>query len=192
MNVFFKKETVPIFDSKGKDVLVIGHAGKPWPEAVTLDINPEAHPDVVHDLQCTPWPFEDNAFGQIVAHHVLEHLSDVTACMGELYRVCRKDGEIYIETPHHTSWFARSCDHKLYFSYFSFEGHLVENAVARVKGKKFICLKREVTFHKVYRMFFLHKLFNKFPLAYERFFCYWFPAEHVKWWLTPHRAEGRA
>ena len=176
-----------MFDRKGKDVLVIGHGGKPAPEAVTLDINPENHPDVVHDLQVTPWPFEDNAFGRIVAHHVLEHLNDVAGCMGEMHRVCRKDGVIYIELPHHTAWFAKSSGHKLYFSYFSFNGYLLGNGAKWMTGKKFVCLKREITFHKVYRMFFLHKLFNKFPLAYERFFCYWFPAEHVKVWLTPQK-----
>jgi predicted SAM-dependent methyltransferase len=167
-----------------KGILVLGHAGKPNPDAITLDIDPEHKPDVVHDLQIVPWPFEDDAFKEIIAHHVLEHLNDLSAPMKELHRICRKDGVIRIEVPHHTAWFAKGPYHKLYFGYFAFDDDIAGKSTW-VTAKKFSCLKREITFHKLYRTFFLHRLFNRFPLAYERFFCYLFPAEHLKVWLLP-------
>lgn len=44
-----------------------------WDELVTLDIDPECKPDVVHDLNVCPYPFADNTFDEIHAYEVLEH-----------------------------------------------------------------------------------------------------------------------
>jgi len=166
--------------------LILGSAGKPCSDATTVDIDPEHHPDVLHDLRVAPWPFEDNSFNEIIAHHVIEHLDSLIKPFQELHRVCRKDGVIYIEVPHHTAWYARDPEHRIFFSYFSFDGYIAGNDTW-VTGKKFECLKREITFHKFFRIFFLHRLFNRFPLAYERFFCYLFPAENIKIWLRPQK-----
>ncbi len=56
-----------------KSVLIIGTGGKKHPEAFTLDINPKFEPDIVHDLNITPWPLQENQFSKIICHHVLEH-----------------------------------------------------------------------------------------------------------------------
>lgn len=42
-------------------------------ELVTLDIDEHASPDVLHDLNQLPYPFEDNQFDEIHAYEVLEH-----------------------------------------------------------------------------------------------------------------------
>ena len=169
-----------------KDKLVIGSAGKQSPDAVTVDIDPLHRPDVVHDLAVEPWPFEDNAFGQIVAHHVLEHFQDIGPVMRQMHRVCRPGGTIYIEVPHHTSWCAKDPFHRGFYGYFSLDGYL-EGQPTWMTDKKFRCVKRELAFHKFYRFFLLHKLFNAFPMFYERFVCYMFPAEFFKIWLTPQK-----
>lgn len=44
-----------------------------WVDLVTLDIDPNAKPDVVHDLDVLPYPFEDDQFDEIHAYEVLEH-----------------------------------------------------------------------------------------------------------------------
>ncbi len=44
-----------------------------WTKLVTLDINPDHKPDVVHDLNVLPLPFDDNSFDEIHAYEVLEH-----------------------------------------------------------------------------------------------------------------------
>ena len=44
-----------------------------WIELTTLDIDPETHPDVVHDLEDLPLPFDDDMFDEIHAYEVLEH-----------------------------------------------------------------------------------------------------------------------
>lgn len=40
---------------------------------VTLDANAAHGPDVIHDLNSLPYPFEANAFDEIHAYEVLEH-----------------------------------------------------------------------------------------------------------------------
>ena len=171
-----------------KDKLVLGSAGKPTPDAITLDIDPQHKPDVIHDLHVVPLPFEDDQFKEITCHHVLEHLNDLYAVMGELHRICRSDGTLYIEVPHHSSWCANTPDHKLHFNYFAFDGYLASEQTWRT-GKKFKLIKREITFHRRFRTFGLHKLFNARPMNYERFWTYMFPAEHFKIWLQPLKSK---
>ncbi len=168
-----------------KTKLVLGHAGKSHTDAITVDIDPEHHPDVVHNLNETPWPFKTNQFREIIAHHVLEHLNDLMPVMDELYRICHPDGTIYVEVPHHSSWCAHSPEHKLYFNYFAFDGYIQGGSTQWLNKKKFKLLNREITFHRFFRQFFLHKLFNRFPMNYERFQTYKFPAEHLKVTLQP-------
>lgn len=40
---------------------------------ITLDINSDHNPDVVHDLCSLPLPFDDESFDEIHAYEVLEH-----------------------------------------------------------------------------------------------------------------------
>lgn len=168
-----------------KTKLVIGHAGRRHPDAVTLDIDPAHHPDVVHDLNRLPWPFQDNQFLEIACHHVLEHLNDLPPVMNELYRICSADGVIDIEVPHYSAWLANSPEHKLRFGYFGFDAYLTNGVTDWLSTQKFALLSREVTFHRAFRRLFLHRLFNRFPLAYERFWVYLAPAEHLKVRLRP-------
>jgi len=166
--------------------LVLGSAGKKHEGVITLDIDPEHKPDVVHDLNATPYPFEDNQFDEISAHHVLEHLNDLPPVMEELHRICSPKGRIDIEVPHHSSWMANTPEHKLRFNYFAFSGYAVESGIKDwVTGSKFKLLHREITFHRRFRSLFLHKLFNRNPKNYERFWTYIFPAEHLKVSLQP-------
>jgi SAM-dependent methyltransferase len=55
-------------------VLALEGRPKDWTNLVTLDLVPDHNPDVVHDLNVFPWPFEDNTFDEVHAYEVLEHL----------------------------------------------------------------------------------------------------------------------
>ena len=44
-----------------------------WDKLTTLDINPDHKPDVVHNLEDLPLPFDDETFDEIHAYEVLEH-----------------------------------------------------------------------------------------------------------------------
>jgi hypothetical protein len=57
-----------------RDKKVTGSWTEPtWGELVTLDIDPETKPDIVHDLSVLPYPFRDDEFDEIHAYEVLEH-----------------------------------------------------------------------------------------------------------------------
>src|SRR3546814_18281578 len=61
-------------------------------------------PDMLWDLESTPWPFDEDAVDEIYANHVLEHLGQATgtffAIVREIYRVVRHGGEVQINVPH--------------------------------------------------------------------------------------------
>jgi hypothetical protein len=69
-----------------------------------VDQFPDCDPDVLWNLEETPWPFEESSVDEIVAHHVLEHLGQETkvyfAIIKELYRITRHDGQVRITVPH--------------------------------------------------------------------------------------------
>jgi SAM-dependent methyltransferase len=74
---------------------------------VNIDISPLCAPDVVHDLNQTPYPFPERHFDLIEADHVLEHLEDPFAVMAELHRLLKPGGNLVVRVPH----FSRAMSH---------------------------------------------------------------------------------
>jgi len=164
--------------------LILGQGSDGEENMVTIDIDPEHKPDVVHDLNQTPYPFKDDEFDEVWSHHVMEHLEELPKVMEELHRITKPGGKIFIEVPHHSSWMANTPDHKLRFNYFAFDGY-VSGRTTWKTGRKFDLINREITFRKALRRFGWAWHFNRFPKAYERKWTYMFPAEHLKITLTP-------
>jgi len=69
-----------------------------------VDSAPECAPDIVCNLEETPWPWEDSSVSEIRMEHVLEHLGETSerylAIWQELYRVGADGCEIKIVVPH--------------------------------------------------------------------------------------------
>jgi hypothetical protein len=80
-----------------------------WTELVTLDFNADHNPDVVHDLNKVPYPFEDNAFDEIHGYEILEHLGtqgDFRTFFdqfSEFWRLLKPNGLLIGTSPHWTS-----------------------------------------------------------------------------------------
>lgn len=76
-----------------------------WTALVTLDINADHKPDVVHDLTVLPLPFEDNTFDEIHAYEVLEHTGQqgdwrfFFAQFSEFWRILKPDGVLLATSP---------------------------------------------------------------------------------------------
>ena len=84
-------------------ILDVGCGANKTEGAVGLDNNPRTAADVIHDLGDLPYPFADNEFDLVVSNHVIEHVPDVMAFIGELHRVTRPGGRIKLITPHYTN-----------------------------------------------------------------------------------------
>ncbi len=69
-----------------------------------INVDKYGTPDVLHDLETFPWPWEDGSVSEIRLNHVLEHLGETTAVyfriIKELYRVCSAGATIYVAVPH--------------------------------------------------------------------------------------------
>lgn len=78
---------------------------KEWHNLVTLDYSLDCNPDVVHDLEDLPYPFEDETFDEIHAYEVLEHTGNqgdwifFFAQFSELHRILKPDGLIFGTVP---------------------------------------------------------------------------------------------
>lgn len=78
---------------------------------INVDYYSISNPDVSHDLNQFPYPFEDNCFDLVEADHVLEHLMDPFKVMGELRRICAPGAIIHVRVPHFSRGFTHA-DHK--------------------------------------------------------------------------------
>jgi SAM-dependent methyltransferase len=69
-------------------------------------------PEVLFDIETTPWPLPHNGFDYVLMKHVLEHVGADFATfkrvMQELYRVTAAGGIIEIHVPHfrHDTWWS--------------------------------------------------------------------------------------
>lgn len=75
---------------------------------LNIDWNPEIKPDITHDLNKFPYPFNDNTFDLIEADHVLEHLDKPFLVMKELHRVLKPNGHLIIKVPHFSRGFTHA------------------------------------------------------------------------------------
>lgn len=71
---------------------------------VNVDFVEACAPDMVVNLERTPWPWPANSVGEVLLIHVLEHLGATSdsflAIISELWRVCRDGALIHIVVPH--------------------------------------------------------------------------------------------
>jgi len=76
-----------------------------WSDVTRLDANPDHAPDVVWDLERKPWPFDDDAFDEVHAYELLEHLGQqgdaesFFADFSEIWRVLKPGGVLCATVP---------------------------------------------------------------------------------------------
>jgi len=76
-----------------------------WTGLTTVDLNPDHRPDIIADLSRTPWPFADDAFDEVHAYEVLEHLGSqgdyiaFFAQFTEIWRILKPGGMLLAKVP---------------------------------------------------------------------------------------------
>ena len=68
-----------------------------------INVDKVGIPDIKHDLELFPWPWETNTVSEIKLIHVLEHLGQDTeiyfGIFKEIYRICKHGAKIFISVP---------------------------------------------------------------------------------------------
>ena len=84
--------------------LHLGCGSRKMPGFVNVDCVAACGPDLVVDLECTPWPWANDSVDEVKLIHVLEHLGQgadtFLSIIKELYRVCCDGARIEIVVPH--------------------------------------------------------------------------------------------
>ena len=84
--------------------LNLGCGTRKIPEWINVDKTAACEPDVLHDLETFPWPWEDDSVEEIALVHVLEHLNggeeQYKRLWQEIYRICKPDAAVVVQCPH--------------------------------------------------------------------------------------------
>ena len=160
-----------------KTTLNLGCGNRQLPDAVNLDSNARVHPDVVHDLNSRPWPFDNDFFQAVTAYDAIEHCDDVIATMEEIHRISRNGAIVKITVPHF------SCantyidpTHKHQFGHGSFHYVTCENAFSFYTDKLYRRRVSRIVFAESIVNKVVSWLANRFPESYERRWAWIFPA----------------
>ena len=88
---------------------------------INVDGFSTCNPDVIWDLNKTPWPWRNTSVDSIFLNHVMEHLADWMKAFKECARILKYGGTLQINVPDHTSTASMGyIDHLHVFSMFSF------------------------------------------------------------------------
>lgn len=83
-------------------ILDVGCGLAKFPGSIGVDVNPKTAADVFCDLDRGRLPFTSDAFDEVRAVHLIEHVENPVAAIEEFHRVARAGGTIFIVTPHFT------------------------------------------------------------------------------------------
>jgi SAM-dependent methyltransferase len=143
----------------------------------TMDNNPDVKPNIVHDCNVFPYPFEDNEIEGFICSHIIEHLSEPMQALKEMHRCCKSGAIIDIVTPHYSSYQSwNDLSHKFHFGQNAFsilyEGHYGQK-------KLFLLVRKKLQFGKGLPSL-IGKLLHVISAdMWEKYFAFWFPARNL-------------
>jgi len=156
---------------------------KRYAHSLTVDVNPRSRADIIHDLNCFPYPFEADSFDWVIAEHVLEHLDDLIRVVEEVHRICRPAGRFLVEVPHFSSNdFFTDPTHRHAFSTRSFDYFVPGTDLADFgySSARFQKLGVGLSGHSRY----LERFINRHAATYEQRFAFLYPAHTIRFELA--------
>lgn len=126
-----------------------------------IDVNPRSNADLIHDLNDTPWPVEDNRFDEVLCYAILEHLENFYGVMEEIWRVAKKDALVHINVPHYTDTAAYTDPtHVNYLTSYSFDSLEGDKDFSYYTEARFKIVELKVHMLSLYRLLLIQWLIN--------------------------------
>ena len=171
-------------------ILDLGCGNKRRPDTIGVDYSARYNPDVIHDLNVFPYPFESASIDKIYLDNVLEHLDSPLKVIEELFRITKIDGEIVVIVPYFRSrWAAVDMTHKTQFTVDSFAYFDPTNEICKrydYTDARFKINKR-VFNEDIENNWFkklIVKIANRYPNSYENVLSHVIPLDDITFYLT--------
>ena len=166
-----------------RKILDLGCGNNKYDGAIGVDISPTSQADIIHNLNKFPWPFSDNEFDEVICNDILEHLDEIVPVIEEIHRITKSGGLLKIRIPHFSNHNAY-CDitHKHFFSSESFDYFTEQNPFCKLySNAAFEKVEMRFSFPKLTR--FISFFARKWPVRYERYLAWTFPAGNMEFEL---------
>lgn len=163
-------------------ILDVGCGSAKTSGAVGLDMSPDTHADIVHNLDVFPYPIDDLSFDQILLQDVIEHVREPIRVFEELHRVARPGARIQLRTPHFSSVLAYGDPtHRHYFSTIAIRS-LAEPRFAHYTNAnaRFRVVHVTLDMWLPFRMTGFSSLANRLPDVYEKYLAFMFPTMNIR------------
>ena len=174
---------------ESKLVLDLGCGQNKKKGSIGVDLLSSAKPDVMHDLNKFPYPFESNTVDYVHMDNVLEHLNEPLDVLGEVHRILKPGGVAKIVVPYFRSvWAHIDPTHKHFFTVQSFIYFDSENKLS--DKYKYVDYR-----YRVLRTVFNEDLdngalrlplvlfANRFPLKYEVYLSHLLPLDDLTFYI---------
>lgn len=155
---------------------------------VNCDSSKSVNPDKIVDLEKS-LPFKDNSIDEIIANHVLEHITNFIPLMHEMYRICKKGALLKFRVPFYSyPSYYNDPTHVRFFTPFTFNYFINKELSHEVKsnGDMFKIVKRKINF-SIGPLKIINKIINPIlnfnQRLYCRFFSWIFPAAEIEFEL---------
>lgn len=172
-------------------ILNLGCGNKKYPNSVGVDISDRYKPDIVHDLNTFPYPFNSGEVELVIMDNVLEHLDRPIQVMDEIHRMLKPQGTIKVIVPYFRSrWAFIDPTHKTFYTVDSFAYYdpthpfssQFDYTNTRFNVNK-IVFNESVPSPNLFKKL-LVKLANKFPNWYENTLSTIVPLDDITFYLT--------
>ena len=172
-----------------KKILDLGSGIKKNDNVIRVDINPKVNPDIVHDLNNFPYPFENEYFDMIIMDNVIGELSNFWKVMDEIYRISKVGADIIISVPYFRSSYAFIHPNiKSFFTVRTFEYFNPKNELyKRYKYSSSTFQVTKLRFNEGFKSGFIKSITryiaNKNQNFYERILSHLIPLEAITFHL---------
>ena len=156
---------------------------------LNIDNSPLVSPDILCDLEEAKLPFEDSSVDEIIAYHVLEHITNFIPLVYELHRVCKSGAKIYVRCPFYSGWGQyNDPTHVRFFSLYTFN-YFRKNNYSHECGVDKDMFEYKVSLnYGIGKMKFMNWLMNPLINLWKDFYCrflaFIIPATEIRYELT--------